>query len=150
MCVDGVGHDQTCKHALGCIFSEKYAARSFFQEQCKAAFGVTTEQTDLAVGTVSMSFGDAHPGSSRIVFVNGDIDPFHFGSITENRSDLLAREIFALVVEGGSHCQDMGRSDPSHDTVAMSGVKMSKAALVKRWVLEPTSPDGLPETTIAV
>jgi hypothetical protein len=36
-CVGGVGHDQTCDPADGCIFS-KYAKRSFFQQQCAVLF----------------------------------------------------------------------------------------------------------------
>ena len=49
MCVDGAGHDQTCKADKGCIFSPKYARIGPFQQQCRAAFGVTPEQTLAAV-----------------------------------------------------------------------------------------------------
>ena len=72
MCVDGAGHDQTCKPEKGCIFS-RYANRTFFDQQCAAAFGVTAAQTDAAVEFNSANYGDNHPGGSRIVFVNGDI-----------------------------------------------------------------------------
>ena len=112
MCVDGVGHDQTCKPEKGCIFSP-IANRTFFQQQCDAAFGVTQRQTDVAVLFNSVSYGDATPGSSRILFVNGGIDPFQAGSVLANTSALLARDIFALLVPGASHCQDMGASAPS-------------------------------------
>ena len=72
MCVDGAGPDQTCKPEKGCIFS-RYANRTFFDQQCAAAFGVTAAQTDAAVEFNSANYGDNHPGGSRIVFVNGDI-----------------------------------------------------------------------------
>ena len=80
MCIDGVGHDQTCKPERGCIFSPKYATRDFFQQTCKAAFGVDKEVTDAAVWFNSATYGDNNPsGGSRIAFINGNIDPFHAG-----------------------------------------------------------------------
>ena len=135
--VDGAGHDQTCKPEKGCIFSPKYALRSFFQEQCAAAYGVTADQTDAAVLFNSANYGDARPGGGRIVFVNGDIDPFHVGGVVENTTALIANEVFALVVAGGSHCQDMGPAS-KRDTPSMTLVKAGKAALVAKWVTDAT------------
>ena len=132
-CVDGVGHDQTCKQELGCIFST-YANRTFFQQQCAAAFNnVTSHQTDVAVQFNSVNYGDAMPGSSRLLFVNGAIDPFHYGSVVANSSALLAREIYAVMIEDGSHCQDMGVSNV-HDSPAMQAAKASKATIVAQWL----------------
>ena len=125
------GHDQTCKPEKGCIFSPKYAARSFFQQQCAVAFGVTEAQTNAAVAFNSLQYGDAEPGGSRIVFVNGDIDPFHWGSVLRNSSALRARQIFALVVAGGSHCEDMGASNPA-DSASMALAKRGKARAAPR------------------
>lgn len=155
MCVDGAGHDQTCKSEKGCIFSPKYAGIAPFQQQCRAAFGVTPEQTFAAVAFNSLNYGDNHPGTirshktclvfqsnldsdsrpplrtvrkrnedlidhalktkscgylvvmdsclicttfstggSRIVFVNGDIDPFHYGTFTHCDISQALRIIF--------------------------------------------------------
>ena len=80
MCVDGAGHDQTCKPEKGCIFS-RYANRTFFDQQCAAAFGVTAAQTDAAVSFNSANYGDNDPGGSRIVFVNGDIGATALASV---------------------------------------------------------------------
>jgi hypothetical protein len=38
------------------------------------------------------------------VFVNGDIDPFHYGGVTQNSSELLSQDITAFMVAGGSQC----------------------------------------------
>eukprot|EP01043_Picozoa_sp_COSAG02_P003918 COSAG02_NODE_99_length_37069_cov_24.910957_14_plen_200_part_00 len=162
MCVDGAGHDQTCKADKGCIFSPKYAGILPFQRQCHAAFGVTPQQTNAAVAFNSANYGDNRPGTfgwrktlpsnskftpvlyrsvcqlggSRIVFVNGDIDPFHFGSVTHNSTSLLAQDITAYIVAGGSHCADMGPPDPEVDSPSMLSVKLSKASAIRRWLTE--------------
>lgn len=74
------------------------------------------------------------PGGSRIVFVNGNIDPFQYGGVTRNSSALLARDIVAFMVDGGSHCADMGPPDPEVDSPSMLSVKLSKAAVIRRWL----------------
>ena len=132
-CIDGVGHVQTCKPSKGCIFSPKYATRGYFQRICAEAFNVTPSMTDAAVDFNSVLYGDNKPGGSRIVFINGDIDPFHAGGVTTNSSELLSRDIVALMVKGGSHCQDMGASS-EEDSPSMKSVKRGKAAIVARWL----------------
>ena len=67
-------------------------------------------------------------------------DPFHYGGVTKNSSALLARDITALMVAGGSHCADMGPLNPERDSASMASVKRSKAAAIARWLSE--SPDA--------
>jgi hypothetical protein len=101
-----------------------------------AAFGVTETQTNAAVKWSSVWSGDNNPGGTRIVFVNGDLDPFHVGGVTANTSKLLAQDVVALVVRDGSHCQDMGGTNTKHDSASMSEVKATKAAFVRKWLAE--------------
>ena len=63
-------------------------------------------------------------------------DPFHYGGVTKNSSALLARDITALMVAGGSHCADMGPLNPQRDSASMASVKRSKAAAIARWLSE--------------
>ena len=79
-------------------------------------------------------YGDNHPGGSRIIFVNGNIDPFHFGGVTHNTTEQLEREVVALMVAGGSHCADMGPLDPERDSPSMAAAKRVKAAFVAKWL----------------
>ena len=60
--------------------------------------------------------------------------------MTKNSSALLARDITALMVAGGSHCADMGPLNPERDSASMASVKRSKAAAIARWLSE--SPDA--------
>ena len=98
MCVDGAGHDQTCKPEKGCIFS-RYANRTFFDQQCAAAFGVTAAQTDAAVSFNSANYGDNDPGGSRIVFVNGDIGATPLASVPTLPAFACGSDLLRLCVQ---------------------------------------------------
>ena len=56
MCVDGVGHDQTCKPEKGCIFSPKFASFTLFMQQCTAAFGANRSELAKAVAWKSAEY----------------------------------------------------------------------------------------------
>lgn len=60
--------------------------------------------------------------------------------MTKNSSALLAQDITAYIVAGGSHCADMGPPDPETDSPSMLSAKLSKAAVIQRWLAE--QPDG--------
>ena len=86
----------------------------------------------------SVTYGDntTSSGGSRIAFVNGDIDPFHYGGVTQNTSAAIDRGVIAYMVRGGSHCADMGVLDPERDSKPMAAVKAAKLALVAQWLHE--------------
>lgn len=78
-------------------------------------------------------YGDNNPAGSRIGFINGDIDPFHAGGVIKNTTAQLDSEIYALMVVGGSHCEDMGQTS-LHDSPSMALAKQGKAALLAKWL----------------
>lgn len=45
----------------------------------------------------------------------------------------MDREIYALVVAGGSHCEDMGATS-KYDSVSMARAKQGKASLLAKWL----------------
>jgi len=132
-CVDGSGHDQTCRKESGCLFSPRYASPQLFAELCTRLFGTIPDVTDAAVLSNSVSYGDNRTGGTNILYVNGDLDPFHWGSVTRNTSGALARNVMALLIRGGSHCADMGSPSP-HDLPAMAEAKLVKRAWVRAVV----------------
>ena len=133
-CVDGSGHMQTCDADRGCIFSAKYAALPFWSDVCSAAFNVSAAQSAAAVAFNALNYGGNATGASRVLFVNGDIDPFHWGSVTRNTSGALARDVVALLVRGGSHCQDMGARSEA-DSAPMRLAKQLKAGWLANQLL---------------
>ena len=130
-CVDGSGHDQTCKKTAGCLFSERYASPALFAQLCTALFGTTSEITNAAVESNSITYGDNHTAGTNILFINGELDPFSWGSVTQNTTGALARNVVALVVKGGSHCADMGPPSQS-DSPPMAAAKAAKNGWLRR------------------
>jgi hypothetical protein len=55
--------------------------------------------------------------------------------VLKNNSALVKRKVVPLMVEGGSHCQDMGQTS-SADSASMAVVKATKAALIRKWLEE--------------
>lgn len=132
-CLDGSGHIQTCKADKGCIFSPKYATLAQFEQLCTAMFGATPAMTGRAVAFNNANYGGTEPAGTRILFINGDNDPFSWGSWKQNTTEALSRDVMALVVRGGSHCQDMGPTS-EQDSRPMAGVKATKAAWLRRYL----------------
>ena len=130
-CVDGSGHDQTCRKAAGCLFSERYASPKLFGELCTRLFGTSPAVSAAAITGNSLNYGDNRTGGTNILYVNGQRDPFSWGGVTRNTTDALSRNVVALVVESGSHCADMGRPSAA-DWPSMAAAKAVKRAWVRR------------------
>ena len=95
------------------------------------------DSTSQELWVVSAAFGDNSTlGVSRVIFINGDNDPFSWGSVTVNSTAALERDVVALVARAGSHCADMGASS-DYDTPSMAAVKQAKAAYFAKWATEP-------------
>ena len=104
---------------------------------CLEAYNTTNATMSAALAANSAAFGDnSTSGVSRIIFINGDNDPFSWGSVTVNSSAALERDVVALVARAGSHCADMGASS-DRDTPSMAAVKRAKANYFAKWVTEP-------------
>ncbi|GMH55226.1 hypothetical protein TL16_g01854 [Triparma laevis f. inornata] len=140
MCADGSGHDQTCYEDLGCPFVEEYASFDQFLQFCSDCFGVDEEgkEMEIALKENFASFGgnttvDEGFDVTKIVYINGDIDPFHFGGVSSNTTSGIERDVIALIVEGGSHCQDMKWSS-ENDSESMQNVKLGKLRMLEKWI----------------
>ena len=89
-----------------------------------------------ALAANSAAFGDnSTRGMSRVIFINGDNDPFSWGGVNENSTAALNRDVVALVARAGSHCADMGTSSDS-DTASMAQVKAAKGRFFEKWVTQ--------------
>ena len=137
MCADGSGHDQTCHANANCPFIARYSTFAQFQQMCLEAYNTTNATMSAALAANSAAFGDNSTlGVSRVIFINGDNDPFSWGSVTVNSSAALEHDVVALVARAGSHCADMGASS-DRDTPSMAAVKRAKAHYFAKWATEP-------------
>ncbi|XP_018411518.1 PREDICTED: thymus-specific serine protease-like [Nanorana parkeri] len=98
------GYYQTCDHA-SCPFSPRITLQ-FQLDICKEVFQIPTESVLQAVQFTNEYYGADHPKSSRIIFVNGDVDPWHALSVLKNQS----HSEIAIFINGTAHCANMGPS----------------------------------------
>jgi len=73
-------------------------------DYCVQLFGIDSNGVSSKVDFSNLYYGSDQPDGSRIVFVNGSIDPWHALSVL---SDLTNNQT-AVFIPGTSHCADMG------------------------------------------
>ncbi|XP_077468252.1 thymus-specific serine protease [Stigmatopora argus] len=72
-------------------------------KQCEDYYNVSAEQLAESVAETNEYYGGYDVHSTRIVFPNGSIDPWHALGITQNISD----ELPAVFIKGTAHCANM-------------------------------------------
>jgi serine protease 16 len=120
------GYYQTCED--DCLFS-KLLDLQFFTELCNDVFGLTTRAVSSRIEFSNDYYGGSKPEGSRIVFVNGDIDPWHTLSVTED----LPNDQTSILIRGGSHCQNMQES-VEWESSYMKAAKSKIADKVAQWI----------------
>ncbi|MBZ3877856.1 Thymus-specific serine protease [Sciurus carolinensis] len=105
----------TCK-GPGCPFSQLPALPSEL-DLCEQVFGLSASSVAQAVAQTNAYYGGQRPGATRVLFVNGDTDPWHVLSVTQ----ALGPSEPALLIPGASHCLDMAPERPSDSPSLRSG-----------------------------
>ncbi|XP_028319763.1 thymus-specific serine protease [Gouania willdenowi] len=72
-------------------------------KQCADFYNISAEQVAAAVDETNEYYGGYNIRSSRIVFPNGSIDPWHALGITQDITDQLP----AVFIKGTAHCANM-------------------------------------------
>jgi hypothetical protein len=78
----------------------------FYIKQCKDIFGdaFTEALLDDSVKNTNINYGGYDYEGSRVVFVNGQIDPWHALGFTAQPPNSNTNTIF---IKGTAHCSDM-------------------------------------------
>ena len=102
---------QDCDAGTACPLSKAFMTLDSNTQQCQDAFGPAVSR-GLNIRTTR--FTNAYMGgqaiaSSRIVFVNGDVDPWHALSLYNSTSPAQP----SVFIAGTAHCRNM---QPSRDT----------------------------------
>uniref|UniRef100_UPI00358EA12B thymus-specific serine protease-like n=1 Tax=Myxine glutinosa TaxID=7769 RepID=UPI00358EA12B len=124
------GYYQTCNVSLGCPFS-KLMSLDDSLVACSKVFGVETSEITFSVAFTNEFYGAAHPRGSRILFVNGDIDPWHALSILRNETISET----AIYIRGTAHCANMlppSDSDPRTLRLARQKIEAQVGAWLKK------------------
>mmetsp|Transcript_7109 Transcript_7109/g.13494 ORF Transcript_7109/g.13494 Transcript_7109/m.13494 type:complete len:545 (-) Transcript_7109:239-1873(-) len=96
------GFYQTCDPDSKCPFMSTpwLDTLQSYYHLCTIAYNISAQQVDSVVSRTNVRYGGDTPAGSRILFANGDIDPWHAASVLES---LPGEPV--LYVQGASHHQ---------------------------------------------
>lgn len=122
---------QTCEFGSRCPFVQGYNNLSQMISMCETLFGISPEQVAEQVAFSNAFYGGDAPAASRILYPNGDVDPWHgLGVLTSPSPDQPV-----MMVSGASH---HAWTHPA-DTITQDSVKAAKEeiqAQVLAWLQE--------------
>jgi hypothetical protein len=93
------GFYQTCEIGTHCPYTQGLHTLSYDYELCQVAFGIAASDIDYQINYANTMYGGSNIQSSRIFFVNGEIDPWHANSVLVSPNDQEP----TLWVVGASH-----------------------------------------------
>lgn len=103
-----------------------------FLKQCVDIYGTTFSESNNKRGIewTNSNYGEYKlaNSTSRIIFPNGSIDPWHALSILKSKGDVIA-----IYIEGASHCANMYPSNP-RDPKQLADAKRMIGEIVKKWL----------------
>ncbi|XP_034232342.1 putative serine protease K12H4.7 [Thrips palmi] len=122
-------------------FPSGYNDIQYSYQTCKDLFGDDFDEK-LITGAVERSnlvFGDRSPDVTNVLYINGNVDPWHALGILRNVS---ATKAPAFVVDGGSHCADMDYPDDTSDSDEIKAAHEMVHQFLRTTLYEV--PDGQP------
>lgn len=125
------GYYQTCENA-SCPFSRMLTLQSQ-TVLCPLLFGVSQSSLASNVAFTNEYYGGDHPLTHRVLYVNGDIDPWHALSMLRNGTAKADKDR-AILIGGTAHCADMSSArsgDPPTLTEARREIEMHVASWLK-------------------
>ncbi|CAG4977592.1 unnamed protein product [Parnassius apollo] len=103
----------------------------FYVKLCTKTFGSEFNDTriDDGIEDVNRIYGGLQPNVSKVVFVNGDLDPWSRLSILED----ISYDAPAIVIPRASHCRDLF-SNRENDHEELKEARKNVKHLIKRWI----------------
>jgi len=98
---------------------------SYYTDQCRDIFGFDWEPR---INETNTHYGALNPETTNVVFVNGDIDPWHSLSVLESSGGIQA-----ILIDGTAHCADMlpPRAD---DPPSLSKAQKQIGEIIHDWL----------------
>ncbi|XP_032834667.2 thymus-specific serine protease-like [Petromyzon marinus] len=124
-----LGFLQTCRPREGCPFS-KLLSLETTAAMCADAFGLTQQDMERGVESTNRMFGGDRPTGSRLLFVNGDVDPWRELSVV---TPFRGSAVKTLTVRGGAHCSDTNPS-LSRDPPALTQARKAIGQQLEAWL----------------
>ncbi|XP_063298534.1 putative serine protease K12H4.7 isoform X1 [Pelobates fuscus] len=104
---------------------------SYYVQQCKDIFGPGFSLSSItdAVQQTNEYYGGLNIQSSRIIFPNGLIDPWHALGINSN----ISYDVVAIQMQDAAHCADMYPERPE-EPLAVPVARRSIFTLLTKWL----------------
>ncbi|XP_061175291.1 thymus-specific serine protease-like [Saccostrea echinata] len=125
------GYYMTCKDGTSCPFSRLMTLESHLA-LCKEVYKISENMVPKFVQFTNDYYGANHPKGTRIIFVNGSIDPWHFLSVL--KSDQVSGEV-AVFINGTAHCADMA-TQKSTDPQSLKEARLVIQKEIASWLKE--------------
>ncbi|XP_062571736.1 thymus-specific serine protease-like [Saccostrea cucullata] len=125
------GYYQTCEDGTSCPFSRLLTLESNLII-CKDVYKISENMVPKFVQFTNDYYGANHPKGTRIIFVNGSIDPWHFLSVL--KSDQVSGEV-AVYINGTAHCADMS-THKSTDPESLKEARLMIQKEIESWLKE--------------
>ncbi|XP_066920969.1 dipeptidyl peptidase 2-like [Clytia hemisphaerica] len=101
------------------------------QHYCAGKFGLGMSRNDW-YGTHYFGTLDEIKHASRLIFPNGDLDPWMPGGVLEDLSD----DLIAIVIEGGAHHLDLREANDA-DPQSVIDAREKIATILQNWMEHP-------------
>lgn len=112
------------------MFSTKIDLKHFVN-LCAAAYDIDVSEPGLSVNYTNVYYGGRNPKSSRIVFTNGSVDPWHaLGNIVDFDENMPV-----YYIKGTAHCADLYKETPE-DIEGLKEARTKTWEKLSQWLKE--------------
>lgn len=98
---------------------------------CSGKFGLGVSRTEW-IGTQFFGELEEIKKASRLIFPNGDLDPWMPGGVHED----LSKDLIAILIEGGAHHLDLREANPA-DPPSVIAAREKIASILQQWMDNP-------------
>ncbi|XP_059371171.1 thymus-specific serine protease [Carassius carassius] len=123
------GFYQTCEDT-SCPFSRMSTIQSQ-TELCSRIFDIPKDHLPVHIDFTNQYYGGNRPQTQRVLYVNGNIDPWTELSVVWN--DTMVDNDRVILIDGTAHCRDMN-SDKSMDRPALHQARKEIGRRVAMWL----------------
>lgn len=110
----------------------------FSTSQCTAIYGVPEASIATAVASTNQHYGGLDYNGTRVVFINGDVDPWHALSMPP-RPAADYEDVNSVMIKGTAHCANMYPPSPQ-DLPGLTKARATIKAALSKWVTGSPAP----------
>jgi len=121
------GFYQTCETGSDCFYTQGLADVGSEMGFCGGAFNLSRTAVEANIEYTNAFYGADKPAGQRVLYVNGEVDPWHSNSINSP----VSSELPAIYVDGASHHAWTHPSSPADQ----ASVRAARAEIRRRLLL---------------